>query len=132
MRLKTATVIPHPSTVWAGRKSTFNGHSGSNHSGSRCDAENAFNEDASQAMTAIEAPSVIAAIAIRSVCNHLTYFRFRAASRSSVVYAGGRPMLGLRPSCEKVGDAVEAILDFSCERAAMTLNDILVVRNEQA
>lgn len=39
IRLKAATVIPQPSAAWVGRKSTFNGHSGSNHSGSRCDAE---------------------------------------------------------------------------------------------
>lgn len=74
IRLKAAIPIPQPSTAWAGRRSTFRGHSGSNHSGSRCETENSFREDASQAMTATEAPSVIAVMAMRKKWIHLAYF----------------------------------------------------------
>jgi hypothetical protein len=41
-------------------------------------------------------------------------------------------MLGLRPSCEKVGEVLEVNLGFSCWRADMTLDDILVVSDKQA
>lgn len=40
-------------------------------------------------------------------------------------------MLGLRPSCEKVGEVFEVILGFSCCRAEMTLKDMLDVSKRE-
>lgn len=63
------------------------------------------------AVTTIEAASVVAVMPSRNIYTHLEYFELRAASISSVVYAGGL-MLGLRPSVEKVGEPLETNLGF--------------------
>lgn len=113
MRLKAATVMPQPRTVCDGRKSTLSGHRGSTHSASTDELEYARSDTAAQAMTAIEVARVMAAMAIRRICSHPACFWFFAASKSSVVYAGG-PMLGLRPRLENVGELLVVMLGFCC------------------
>ena len=105
--------MPQPRTVCDGRKSTLSGHKGSSHSASTEDSEYARSDTAAQAMTAIEVARVMPAMTIRNICSHPACFWFFAASKSSVVYAGG-PMLGLRPRVEKVGELLVVILGFCC------------------
>ena len=105
--------MPQPRTVCDGRKSTLSGHSGSTHSASVDDSEYARRDTAAQAMTAIDIARVMAAMAMRRICSHPACFWFFAASKSSVVYAGG-PMLGLRPRVEKVGELLVVMLGFCC------------------
>ena len=106
-------VMPQPRTVCDGRKSTLSGHRGSTHSASVDDSEYARRDTAAQAMTAIDVARVMAAMAMRKICSHPACFWFFAASKSSVVYAGG-PMLGLRPRVEKVGELLVVMLGFCC------------------
>jgi len=75
-------------------------------------------------MAAIEVASVIAVIPSRIRYTHLENFWLRAASKSSVVYAGGT-MLGLRPIAENVGEPLEKNLGFCCEGGVMIRKVIL-------
>lgn len=81
--------MPQARTAWVGRRSTFAGHRGRNHSPPRLVLAYARRELSAQAMIAIERASVMSDVATRMDDKSFDIFWYLEARTSSVVYAGG-------------------------------------------
>lgn len=81
--------MPQAKMAWVGRRSTFAGHKGRNHSFPRLVLAYARRELAAQAVTAIERASVMNDVATLMDDKSLNIFWYFEARTSSGLYAGG-------------------------------------------
>lgn len=88
MTLETRITTPQAKTAWVGRRSTFAGHNGKNHSPPRLVLVYARRELSAQAMIAIERASVMSDVATLIDDKSFDIFWYLEARASSVVYGG--------------------------------------------
>lgn len=96
--------IAQASIEWDGRRSIIMGHGGSIHCFRSFETENSLKELPAHPMMDTEVPNVMAAMAKRVQCIIRASRSYFAASRSSVVYAGGSGLGLRRPYWEREGE----------------------------